>query len=133
MKRSIIAGLALALIGAASLALASYGSAASKDPFVGAWESIDLDGSHQRVSIGGNGTYHLAYLDDHATACAPWALTGGPATAIGTGTVDGFDLHADLLVRCLNEHWAFQAEATFTYDPATDTLFSWVTWTRVGQ
>jgi len=128
MKRSMIAGLALALVAAVSLALASSGSAAPKDPFIGAWESIDIDGSYQRLSIGGNGPYHLAYFDDYATACG-----GGHATAIGSGTVDGYDLHAEQLVRCLKQHSTFEFESTFTYDPATDTLFSWVTWTRVGH
>ena len=128
MKRFVAVGLAFALIGAVSLALASYGSAAPKDPFVGAWESIDLDGSYQQLSIGGNGPYHLAYFDDYASTCG-----GGHATAIGTGTVDGYDLDAELLVRCLKQHSTFESEPTFTYDPATDTLFGWVTWTRVGQ
>ena len=129
MKRSVTAGVVLALIAALSLAFASYGSAAPKDPFVGAWESIDLDGSHQRLSIGGNEPYHLAYFDDYASVCGD-----GHATAIGTGTVDGYDLHADSLARCLKEHSTFGFESTLTYDPATDTLFSMgVTWTRVGQ
>jgi hypothetical protein len=71
MKRFIIGGLVVGLMAALSIGLASDNSRAAKDPFVGAWWSTDVDGSYQRVSIGGGGTgiYHLAYLDDDATWC----------------------------------------------------------------
>jgi hypothetical protein len=131
MKRFVIAALAVGFIAALSVGLTSHSNAAPKDPFIGAWESIDVDGSHQRVSIGGGGAgiYHLAYFDDYATLCG-----GGQATAIGSGSADGYDLHAEVLVRCLSQHFILgSSQFMFTYDPATDTLESWVTWYRIGR
>jgi hypothetical protein len=131
MKRFIIGGLVVGLMVALSIGLASANSRAAKDPFVGAWESIDSDGSHQRLSIGGgSGVYHVAYFDDWATLCG-----GGQATAIGSASADGYDLHTEpLLVRCLKQHSILNPmDFTFTYDPATDTLVSWVIWNRIGH
>jgi hypothetical protein len=46
-------------------------TSAEKSPFIGQWESVDLDGSHQTLTIGGgNGdTYHFKVYDDGASAC----------------------------------------------------------------
>jgi hypothetical protein len=131
MKRFIIGGLVVGLMAALSIGLASDNSRAAKDPFVGAWESIDLDGSHQRLSIGGgSGAYHVAYFDDWATLCG-----GGQATAIGSGSAADYDLHTEpLLVRCLKQHFILgYMDFTFTYNPATDTLVSDVIWNRIGH
>jgi hypothetical protein len=132
VKRFIIGGLVVVVMAALSMGLASDNSRAAKDPFVGAWWSTDGDGSYQRVSIGGGsgGVYHVAYFDDWATVCG-----GGQATVIGSGSADGYVLQTESLpVHCLRQHfiWGY-AQWSFTYDPTTDTLGSWVTWYRIGH
>lgn len=108
------------------------------DPFVGTWESIDLDGSAQRMTIQGpeDGIYQIDVFDDGSTVCE-----GTPATASGTGTLatrtrmtisqtytceDG-TVHSEIEGIRLDD-WSL------VYDPATDTLVdpTEVVWHREG-
>jgi hypothetical protein len=50
-------------------------------PFVGTWESVDVDGSSQTMEIArSDGEYRVIYQDDVATTCS-----GAPATMTGNG------------------------------------------------
>ncbi len=108
-------------------------------PFVGAWEAIDLDGSHMQTSIGGgrNGEYHIVAFDAGASVCGLDA-SGQPlyaAMAIATGQADGNVLHAELPLWCLSHPRRFWGMASddLIYDPGADTLFFWgVTWHHKG-
>lgn len=111
------------------------------DVFRGAWESIDIDGSYQVMTIGGGGgTYRVNYMDTGATVCGLDPDTGdflyaaqarGTASASpGTGELNGvWD------VWCLSKPRTLSVSGlpfTFTFDPSTGTLVDnfGVVWTR---
>lgn len=111
----------IATVCTALLAFALLG-AGPPDPFSGAWEGTDVvDESSLRLSLGGGGeTRSVSLFDDDATVACD---TGGPATARGTGVIDGNDLVVDeFVIRCADGTPTFVVEASFTYDPSTDTL-----------
>jgi hypothetical protein len=108
------------------------------DPFVGTWESVDLDGSSQRMTIRGpeEGIYQIEVVDDMSTACG-----GTPATASGTGTLAaGTRMTISQTYTCedgtvLREVEGIRLEDwSLVYDPATDTLAdpTDVVWHREG-
>ncbi len=117
--------LAVGLAGFLSLVFFSHDSAASQDPFVGAWEATDtLDGSSMVLTIGGGpaSTHQLLMLDHAATLACP---AGGPAIMLGKGTVSGNVFHGDEDTRlwCLLERsYSFTGSFDFAYDASTDTL-----------
>lgn len=113
------------------------------DPFRGNWESIDVDGSYQRMAIGGGGAggYRVNYYDTGATVCgAPDPVTGDwpyaaqargvgealPGTGVLEGTWDVWCLTAPPTL--VFDDLAFR----FEYDPSSDTLADnfGVVWTR---
>jgi hypothetical protein len=113
-------------------------AAPSQVPFVGTWESVDLDGSHQHMTIllTEDGTYRVDAVDDHSTACEAM-----PASTSGTGTLaagtrmaiaqtytceDGTVLREVEGIRL--DEWAL------VHDPATDSLQdpTGVLWYREG-
>ena len=116
---------------------------AAPDPFVGAWESIDGDGSYQRLNIGGTGNhYNVFYEDTGATLCGLEPETGEPlyaAQARGAGTVNGNVLEAlGLPVYCMAQpifYVGFDADFYFSYDSSNDTLTDngGIVWTRVAS
>lgn len=122
MKRLIIAALAAGLVAALAFTVWSDTGVAAKDPFTGAWQAVDIDGSNLRLSVGGgpSGVHHVKIFDDAATLACP--ATDGPAIAIGTGVVSGDVLHADWFLRCLKEDTSFPGSMDFLYDPSSDTL-----------
>ncbi|MBM4431769.1 MAG: hypothetical protein FJ026_15705 [Chloroflexi bacterium] len=69
MKRVFLLALLLTL----ALATVSHAALPPARGFAGAWTSIDVDGSHQRLVIQPVrrpwGTYSLAYFDDGASVC----------------------------------------------------------------
>lgn len=107
-------------------------------PFIGSWTSVDIDGSSQRLSIGGGPAPRVLLYDDGATVCG--LGDSGPlfaARATGAGAVSGTDLMVDLDVYCLASPTYFLDTfgATFDYDNDNDTLldFSGVVWSRAGS
>ena len=124
MKRLLLAASA-ALI---ALTAAMAPALAAANPFVGAWEGIDLDGSHMTLAIsGGSRGVRLVLFDSHASLCVN---NGAPAAKIavqGSGTVSGNTLtfsFGDL--RCPGGIM-FAADpsappGTLTYVPASDTI-----------
>ncbi len=139
MKWFIIVGLVVGLITVLPLAGTSEGSVHGKNPFIGAWESTDFDGSHQRIAIGGGPAnhHHLAYFDDDATACG-----GGQAIALGVGeSVENQLWAGGLLMRCLQTHTVDTVTpAMFIYNADDDTLtqaypmpHGTLTWHRIGH
>lgn len=83
-RSTIIAAVSTLLLG---LGAWSATAAPPSDPFVGTWESVDLDGSNQTMTFRGRGPVKgFTYFDDDATAACE---TGGEFTARGTGEVDG--------------------------------------------
>ena len=107
----------------------AFPAAAAPDPLRGVWVSTDIDGSSQRLVIGGGrgDTYHFRYFDDGATVCGLDPDTGAilyAASAHGLLTRSGDTLSGDLLLHCYSRlpsatgPYAF----TFTYNAGTDTL-----------
>jgi hypothetical protein len=134
MRKFLIIGTCSALLGVLILGLATPASA-SDDVFRGTWTSIDVDGSHQTLSIQGSGEqgHHSVFLSDVAgTVCG-----GAPAQVTGSGTVDGDTLNVLFVVTCPGTGRSpvmGRISFTFTYDPATDTLTdgSGVVWHRAS-
>ena len=107
---------------------------AAKDPFKGVWTSTDIDGSSQRLTVGGGpaGSYHVRFYDDGATVCDPGLTLA--ASAKGSLTAAGNVLSGVLPVYCLASppySWG-DTLFTYTYDASTDTLTDWlgVVWSR---
>lgn len=106
-----------------------------QDPFLGAWESTDVDGSHQYLWILYNveGAYLSLYYDDGASACGEMCQQGPPAVGISSGhRVDDWGLSSDgTTAYCLGDDgpsWllgnaGWSDDAAYTYDPLTDELF----------
>ena len=125
MKRTIrVLGIAVAVL----LTLVRVSTAlAARDPLVGSWQSTDIDGSYQILTIGGGpgSSHYVRYYDFGATICdvTPGALEFA-ASASGVLTGSGDELAGTLPVYCQYrppEYWGdhyFQ----FTYDASTDTL-----------
>ena len=104
-------------------------AAAARDPFRGVWVSIDIDGSSQRLVVGGGraGTYRALFYDDGATVCGLDPDTGDilyAAVARGPFTLSGNTISADLPITCLSRPPGSIGvyTLTFTYDAASDTL-----------
>src|SRR3972149_3750460 len=115
---------------------------AAPDPFVGAWESIDGDGSYQRLNIGGSGNhYNVFYEDTAASICGLDPETNEPLYAAqlrGDGTSSGNVLEAlGLPLYCMAQHIfyvGFDVDLYFSYDSGRDTLDDGgIVWTRVGN
>ena len=129
MSRKIRVSSLASIIAILILAFTTIGAFAAppSDPFIGRWESTDIDGSYQVMSIGG-GPHRISYHDFGATVCGLDPVTGDflyGATARGSGMVSGNDYSGTWDVWCLSKPTtliltglAFQ----FTYDPSTDTL-----------
>ena len=128
--------LPLLLISAAVVSTA----AAAPNPFIGAWESIDTDGSYQTLTIGGGpGDTHFArYYDFGATVCGLDPDTNEilyAASAMGFLTETGNDIHGSVQVYCQTappEPLPYLSQLAFTYQAETDTLIDiWgVVWSR---
>jgi hypothetical protein len=126
-KRKYLIVLGLVLCTALLIAVPGL---AGRDPFIGKWYSIDMDGSEQWMTIGGSSRgYHLTMFDYGATACSPdGGVTLYPARVLGWGTVEGNVLTVDLDLWCLSGplkgYWG-AATTNFVYDEATNSLISW--------
>ncbi len=142
MRRGRTVGTVLAVAVVLLLAAALPATGASGNPFVGSWENMDVDGSHQRMSIGG-GPGHFHYRDDGATACVP-AFGFVPATLRGVGEFDldsdppTFAFTADVYCHVRGpggRQLLFEVSLTFSYDASTDTLSDLVggCWWRSGK
>lgn len=112
---------------------------AARDPFRGIWTSIDIDGSLQRLVIGGGrGTSYLVfYRDAGATICGLDPDTGDilyAAVARGRLTLSGNAISGDLPVTCLSRprNNIGLYNFSYTYDPTSDTLIDsiGVVWSR---
>jgi hypothetical protein len=135
--RILSIAIALMLVLAATLPAA----AAPPNPFTGAWESTDSDGSYQLLTIGGGpaGTHHTRYYDFGASVCGLDPVTHQPiyaASATGTLTEAGNNqVSGSFQVICQARPpypLPYLSQLAYTYQPATDTLIDiWgVTWTR---
>lgn len=139
MKRLAVKLGTSAALALAALLVVSNIAAAARSPFVGAWESTDIDGSYQRLVIGGGpGDEHtLVYYDYGATVCGVDPTTGEilyPALVRGGGEATGDLLSGEWDVWCLGRPPTFYGTFGFhlSYDAATDTLTdaAGVIWTR---
>jgi hypothetical protein len=102
---------------------------ARKDPFIGSWVSIDIDGSNQRLTIGGGpgSVYNVRYYDFGATICGLDPDTGDflyAASARAPLTASGNTLLGSLSLYCHASppYHVLDHDFNFTYDPITDTL-----------
>jgi hypothetical protein len=132
MKRKVWVFALVAALAVLATAAVSYRRAA--DPFLGAWESTDVDGSQQYLWILYNvgGAYLELYYDDGASACGEICQQGPPAAGVTAGhRLDGWELSSDgLIVYCLGEGGAswligdaeWSDDVAYTYDPASDEL-----------
>jgi hypothetical protein len=127
---------AVALVG---LLLVSAVASAAPGAFVGAWESTDIDGSYQRLVIGGGpgASHRVLYYDNGATVCGLDPTTGEilyPALARGRGQASGDVLSGNWRVWCLSHPVTFYGDLgfEFTYHVGSDTLTdsSGVVWNR---
>ena len=133
MKRRVWIFVFIAILAFGAVSAVSYMKV--KDPFLGAWESTDVDGSHQYMWILYNveGAYLGIYYDDGASACGVQCLQGPPAVGVQSGhRVEEWGLSTDgFTAYCLEEdgpEWLlgfadWSEEAANTYDPETDELF----------
>jgi hypothetical protein len=116
------------MVVAAAFLVPVAASAAPLDQFTGAWVATDTDGSTLRLEISAAdvaGVRHVTLFDSYATGCG-----GGSATGIGSGSVSGDTLEADILVRCNRTHTSFSGSTSIV---AVDgTLFSGVVYVRQG-
>jgi hypothetical protein len=129
-KITIIAAVSALLVGLTAFSA----GAAPLDPFLGVWESVDLDDSNQRLSFGGGGaTRHVSFRDDNATGGVCESGEGW-FMARGTGEVDGDTISVVLTnARCEDRTTVTdEFHVEFVHDPATNTLSddSGVTWFR---
>lgn len=106
---------------------------AARNPFVGSWQSTDIDGSYQILTVGGGpgDSHFVRYYDFGASICQDMEYAAsGSATLTESGDV----LVGEMPIYCQYtppEFWG-NAEFNFTYHAATDTLTDdiGVTWTR---
>ena len=128
MSKAIVTLISSAVL---TMSMAGAAQAANQSPFLGAWTSVDTDGSNQTLSIrgGGSDNFAVALFDDAATACG-----GAPAQAVGSATADGDDLLMRGTITCLpgGNFVRGRLLLEFHYDEGTDTLidFSGVVWER---
>jgi hypothetical protein len=125
-------GLAWVIALVALLLVALPVIAKSGPEFKGAWESIDVDGSFQQLTISGNSNnLHIRYFDHMATVCG-----GDKAIGRGAANVEGDTISSLLEIWCLNPR-RFLADSSFNavYDPITDTLIDeyGIVWNRMGN
>lgn len=106
--------------------------------FAGDWESLDLDGSSQQMTIrhSGDGAYQVEIFDDFSTACG-----GMSATASGIGTLAGDTrMTVTQVYRCEDGTVVTEVEGIhldewlLVYDPAADAITdpTDVVWYRPG-
>ena len=133
MKRSLVLISVVLLISATTVTSVL----AARDPFIGAWESTDLDGSYQTLTIGGgpDNTYHVRYYDFGATVCGLDETGDFLYAASARGVLTGSDgsITGTLHVNCMTHPPTFWGDAyiTYVYDADTDTIFDGaVFWTR---
>lgn len=111
---------------AALLLSAAVSATDSHAPYVGAWEGIDVDGSHVRLWISHDGwsagrLFRVRVSDD---ATGAW-WCGGAARGESIGVVeDDGTLSTSGAVWCLEpvENVLYFLEGGLTYDAGTDTL-----------
>lgn len=130
--------LLLIIISVVALSLtAAIPTTGPSSPWRGAWWSIDVDGSLQKVVFGGGSQGQFNYIDWGASVCGT-DTNGNPlyaAHASGAGTVDGTSFTGSAPVVCMT-HPPTTLYTNFpfswTYYPATDTLLDGygITWTR---
>lgn len=130
-RSTIVAAVSALLLG---LGAWSATAAPPSDPFVGTWESVDLDGSNQTLTFRGRGPVKgFTYFDDDATGACE---TGGEFTARGTGEVDGDTIVTSFnSVRCedgTRRDDLRGIRGVLVHDAATDTLTDdfGVVWSR---
>lgn len=119
-------------------ALSTSNVQAARNPFMGAWESTDIDGSYQTLNIGGGprGMFRFRYHDRGATVCGVEdgvILYAGYAhgwfeESVSNVLTASFDFTC--LSRPVSTLGPFSVE--YTYHPGTDTITdtTGVTWTR---
>ena len=118
-------GLIATCVVAMLLVAAPSAQAAPKASFVGAWTSIDTDGSTQYLTVSGGTTVHVTWTDLYGSICAN---NGAPTTVFNgslTGTVAGDTLTASWnRARCgpMSFDWLVGTSATWTYDSHDDVL-----------
>ncbi len=100
----------------------------ASNPFVGAWLSVDTDGSNQEliISEGSGATLNINYTDFGASACGKDSY-GTPiyaATAAGSLTATGNVLTGNLPIYCQKNSATLLVnhDFYFTLDPATGRL-----------
>jgi len=124
MKRLLVLAIVLLLV--STLTVTSV--LAARDPFIGAWESIDIDESYQTLTIGGgpDNTYHVRYYDFGASVCNPPDTDGFLYTASARGLLAGTDgsIAGTISVYCMTHPPTFWGDATVTmdYDTSNDTI-----------
>jgi hypothetical protein len=133
MKRSLVLTIVVLLISA----LTVTSVLAARDPLIGAWESTDLDGSYQTLTIGGgsDNTYHVRYYDFGATVCGLNPKNNDLYAASARGLLTGSDgsITGTLHVNCMTRPPTFWGDVyiAYVYDANTDTIFDGaVFWTR---
>ena len=140
MKRYIVYSfMTIILLALISTAVVSKASAAPPTaPYVGRWESIDLDGSYQTLTIsGGKNLHNIDYRDNGASLCG-LDENGDPLYAAsfrGKLTSDGLTLSGTVDVYCLTRPPSQLFEnfyVEYTYQPENDTLIdgSGLIWNR---
>ncbi len=115
IRRALVAG----ALGAAVLLCTPVAAMATTPSDVdGLWSSVDVDGSHQLMVVVQNGPgFEAVLLDDYASMCG-----GGPALAVGPGTLSGDTLSVHFTVFCTNHHALAPVTDNFAFDAATTTL-----------
>ncbi len=126
MRYVLFIAVVCALVATAVLAPTA---AAKKDPFIGKWQSTDVDGSTQFLNVGGGpgNTYHVRYFDQGASLCGLDPITHAILYAGTAKTVleaNGNVLSGELPVFCLESPPVFLGKFPIylVYDPVADTM-----------
>jgi hypothetical protein len=134
MKRSIFLTIVVLLLSV----LTVTSVLAARDPLLGTWESTDLDGSYQTLTVGGGpgDTYHVRYYDFGASVCSTDPHTSDLYAASANGLLTGSDgnIAGAIAVTCMTRPPTFWGDAyiTIDYDASTDTIIGadGVVWNR---
>lgn len=135
MKRSLILTIVLLIISA----LTVTSVLAARYTLIGTWESTDLDGSYQTLTIGSgpDNTYHVRYYDFGASVCGLDPQTGDPLyAASASGLLTGSDrkIAGAIAVYCMTRLPTFLTDfdITYKYNASTDTIIDsgGVVWNR---
>ncbi|HLO14485.1 MAG TPA: hypothetical protein VK206_06640, partial [Anaerolineales bacterium] len=138
-KRVLMNILSLFVILVIALPVIQIARAATSSPFLGQWQTTDINGSDIRLTISGprSGPLQITWTESYISSC-----DGQAGIVRGTVQLNGSDpnlLEADLHLACLTNAAAPDFHFIWRYHPLTNTLSgrydneAMTVWHRLGQ